>query len=173
MFNAFRNWLCRPSLIEILLRIERTITMNQAELASHLNNLTGSIDKIGGEITTLRSEVQSLKDAVAAAGNTTPRQWPIWSRPRPLQFRPPNPSRKRRPLRRWSTRPPPAQPPNSHRPPKGARWTRQAPCSASLSGRWHARSWPHASVGPIRQPSPSRCRRSLTFPNLIARQSSD
>lgn len=47
----------------------RKIIMTQAELADHLTKVDDQLDKATAEIL---ASVQALKDALAAAGNTTP-----------------------------------------------------------------------------------------------------
>lgn len=59
-----RNWLLR----HIIVRLERII-MNQAELAKSLEDLKAQADKAKAEIV---AKVQSLEDAIAAGGATSP-----------------------------------------------------------------------------------------------------
>jgi hypothetical protein len=68
MSEIIRAWLLKP-VLDFLRHIERTIAMNQAELAAELGAIKDQNEKARAEIL---AKVAALEAALAAAGKTTP-----------------------------------------------------------------------------------------------------
>lgn len=65
---SFSEWLLQP-VITILHRLERTITMNQADLAQAITDAAAQATKAKEEIV---AKIAALEDAIANGGATTP-----------------------------------------------------------------------------------------------------
>jgi chromosome segregation ATPase len=76
--NGLRGWFHGP-VHKFLIHLERVIVMNNAELLARLSSVDDALEaiatevsKVSGESNSLLTEVQELKDQLAAAGGTTP-----------------------------------------------------------------------------------------------------